>query len=272
MAPKKTSAKSGDRAAKIRAALEKAYKPKATRGAGERPHVSLCGGTACDVSGAATLGEAVRDELEKHGLAGKVDIVESGCHGFCAEGPIMVLRPQGIFYPRVKPRDVPVIVETSIVGDGVVEKLLYRDPATGEPISDERAIPFYAGQVRRVLANLGIVDPTCIDDYLARDGYAALAMVLADDDPEGVIAEVEAAGLRGRGGGGFPTGKKWRRCRETPGDRRYVVCNGDEGDPGAFLDRSLLEGDPHAVIEGLLIAAFAVGADQAYIYTRQDYA
>jgi len=272
MATKKTSATSGDRAAKIHAALEKAHRPKAVRGAGERPHISLCGGTACDASGAAALREALRDELEKHGLAGKVEIVESGCHGFCAEGPIMVLRPQGIFYPRVKPRDIPAIVETSVVGDGVVEELLYRDPATGEPVADERAIPFYAGQERRVLADLGTVDPTCIDDYLARDGYAALATVLADDDPEGVIAEVEAAGLRGRGGGGFPTGKKWRLCRENPGERRYVVCNGDEGDPGAFLDRSLLEGDPHAVIEGVLIAAFAVGATEAYIYTRQDYA
>jgi NADH-quinone oxidoreductase subunit F len=270
MATRKT-ATAEERAARIEKALRRAYRPHAVRAASEVPHIVLCAGTACTASGGATLRAAVEEALAARGLTAKVPVVETGCHGFCAEGPLVVLRPQGIPYTRVRPHDVATIIETTLVGNGVVEGLLYKDPLTGTGVANERDLPFYAGQVRRVLANLGRVEPTCIDDYLARDGYAALASVLTADDPEAVIATVEASGLRGRGGGGFPTGRKWRLCRENPGEAHYVVCNGDEGDPGAFLDRSLLEGDPHAVLEGVLIAAFAVGAEQAWVYTRREY-
>lgn len=271
MAARTSSVTAGDRATRIQKALQRAFKPGSVRGASDRAYIALCGGTACTASGAAGLREALEDELAKHHLSDTVDIVETGCRGFCAEGPVVVLRPQGIFYCHVTPRDVPAVVKTSVVGGGLVDSLLYRDPESGAAVAHERDIPFFADQERRVLANVGTIDPTSIDDYLARDGYAALATVLAAGDPEAVITTVEASGLRGRGGGGFPTGRKWRLCRENHGSAHYVVCNGDEGDPGAFLDRSLLEGDPHAVIEGVLIAAFAVGAEQAWIYTRREY-
>jgi NADH:ubiquinone oxidoreductase subunit F (NADH-binding) len=180
-----------------------------------------------------------------------------------------------VFYPRLKPRDIKAIIETSIVGDGVVERLLYRDPKTDEQLALESDIPFYKLQDRIVLSLNGKIDPFSIDDYLAHDGYQALASVLAGDDPDGLVAQVERSGLRGRGGAGFPTGKKWRFCRGNPGDKHYVICNADEGDPGAFMDRSVLEGNPHAVVEGMIIAAFAIGAHngpvEGYVYVRHEY-
>ena len=187
----------------------------------------------------------------------------------------MVLRPGGIFYPRVLPKDVPEIIDTSVVGDGIVERLLYKDPATGEPISLEKEIPFYALQSRIVLGLNGKIDPFSLDDYLAHGGYTALAKVLAEADPVGVIDEIERSGLRGRGGAGFPTGKKWETSRRNPGEVHYVICNADEGDPGAFMDRSVLEGNPHSVIEGMIIAAYAIGANNGpvagYVYVRHEY-
>ena len=240
-----------------------------------RPEIRICAGTACHASGRVALKKAVDAALAERGLAGKVAVIETGCHGFCEQGPIMVLRPRGVFYPRVQPKDVPEIVDTSVVGDGIVERLLYKDPATGAPISLEKQIPFYALQSRIVLGLNGKVDPFSLDDYLAHGGYSALVKVLAEANPLGVIDEIEKSGLRGRGGAGFPTGKKWRTSRRNPGEVHYVICNADEGDPGAFMDRSVLEGNPHSVIEGMIIAAYAIGAGngpvQGYVYVRHEY-
>ncbi len=221
------------------------------------------------------LRKAIDEALASRGLSDEVVVVETGCHGFCEQGPIVVMRPQGIFYPRLAVKDVEEIIDTSVVGDGVVERLLYRDPATDRPTPHEGDIPFYARQQRVVLSLNGKIDPYSLDDYLACGGYAALGKVLSDAAPEALIAEIEESGLRGRGGAGFPTGRKWRSCRENPGEKRYIVCNADEGDPGAFMDRSVLEGNPHAVIEGMVIAAFAIGADngpvEGYVYVRHEY-
>ena len=237
--------------------------------------IRICAGTACHASGRVALKKAVDAALAEKGLAGKVHVIETGCHGFCEQGPIMVLRPQGIFYPRVQAKDVPEIISTSLVGNGVVERLLYKDPATGKPVSQEREIPFYALQTRIVLGLNGKVDPFSLDDYLAHGGYTALAKVLSEADPVAVIDALEKSGLRGRGGAGFPTGKKWRTSRRNPGDVHYVICNADEGDPGAFMDRSVLEGNPHSVIEGMIIAAYAIGAQNGpvsgYVYVRHEY-
>jgi NADH:ubiquinone oxidoreductase subunit F (NADH-binding)/(2Fe-2S) ferredoxin/NAD-dependent dihydropyrimidine dehydrogenase PreA subunit len=237
--------------------------------------IRICAGTACHASGRVALKKAVDAALEERGLAGKVAVIETGCHGFCEQGPIMVLRPRGVFYPRVQPKDVAEIIDSSVVGDGVVERLLYRDPATGAPVAQERDIPFYALQTRIVLGLNGKVDPFSLDDYLAHGGYTALAKVLSEANPVAVIDEVEKSGLRGRGGAGFPTGKKWRTSRRNPGEVHYVICNADEGDPGAFMDRSVLEGNPHSVIEGMIIAAYAIGWRNGpvagYVYVRHEY-
>ncbi len=240
-----------------------------------RREIRICAGTACHASGRVALRKAVDAALAERRLTGKVAVIETGCHGFCEQGPIMVLRPRGIFYPRVQPKDVADIIDTSVVGDGIVERLLYKDPATGSPISLEQEIPFYALQTRIVLGLNGKVDPFSLDDYLAHGGYSALAKVLAEADPVGVIDQIEKSGLRGRGGAGFPTGKKWRTSRRNPGEVHYVICNADEGDPGAFMDRSVLEGNPHSVIEGMVIAAYAIGAGNGpvdgYVYVRHEY-
>jgi NADH-quinone oxidoreductase subunit F len=258
-------------AERIQAALRGAMRSESAHGGEGVKQIRICAGTSCHASGRLAFQAALVHELAERGLTDQVRIVETGCPGFCQQGPLLTIEPSGVFYPRLKPEYAAQIVEASIVGDGVAEKLLYKDPATGERIAKEADIPFYARQTRVVMALNGRVDPYSIDDYLACGGYSALAKVLAGGDPEGVISEVEAAGLRGRGGGGFLTGRKWRRCRQSAGDRRYVVCNGDEGDPGAFMDRSLLEGNPHQVLEGMLIAAYAIGAQEGYVYTRRQY-
>ena len=240
-----------------------------------RTEIRICAGTACHASGRVALKKAVDAALVERGLTGQVAVIETGCHGFCEQGPIMVLRPRGIFYPRVKPKDVPEIIDTSVVGDGIVERLLYKHPESGESLALEREIPFYALQTRVVLGLNGKVDPFSLDDYLAHGGYTALANVLSEADPVAVIDEIERSGLRGRGGAGFPTGKKWRASRRNPGDVHYIICNADEGDPGAFMDRSVLEGNPHSVIEGMIIAAYAIGANNGpaagYVYVRHEY-
>lgn len=237
--------------------------------------IRICAGTACHASGRVALKKAVVAALEERGLAHKVAVVETGCHGFCEQGPIMVLRPKGLFYPRVQAKDVPEIIEKSVVGDGVAEHLLYKHPETGEPLALEREIPFYARQTRVVLGLNGKINPFSLDDYLAHGGYTALAKVLSAGDPMAVIDEIERSGLRGRGGAGFPTGKKWRTSRGNPGEIHYIICNADEGDPGAFMDRSVLEGNPHSVIEGMIIAAYAIGANNGpvagYVYVRHEY-
>ena len=237
----------------------------------DKAEIRICGGSACHASGHAAVRAAFRQELVARGLAETVRIVETGCHGFCERGPIVVLRPSGVFYPRVRPEDVAEIVAASVVSAGVLKKRLYRDPRTRERIACEKDIAFYSEQQRRVLALNGKIDPQSIDDYLAHGGYRALARVLAEDDPEAIVKTITESGLRGRGGAGFPTGPKWRFAREAPGTFKYVICNADEGDPGAFMDRSLLEGNPHAVLEGMIIAAFAIGASEGYFYVRHEY-
>jgi len=263
------------RAGRIRRAFKAAFDAGAYIADDGKAEIRVCAGTACHASGRAALRTAIDKALADRGLTDKVAVVETGCHGFCEEGPIVVVRPQGLFYPRLTPKDVDEIIATSVVSDGIVERLLYKDPATGEPVAHEAEISFYKLQERVVLALNGKIDPYSIDDYLAHGGYTALARVLEDDDPMAVIDEVEAAGLRGRGGAGFPAGRKWRFCRGNPGDVHYIICNADEGDPGAFMDRSVLEGNPHSVIEGMTIAAFAIGAQsgpvEGYVYVRHEY-
>jgi NADH-quinone oxidoreductase subunit F len=260
-----------DRKERIDAALAAALRddrPVSDEGARE---LRICAGTSCHASGRVAVVAAFQQELETRGLQDEVRIVETGCPGFCQQGPLMVVWPRGIFYPKIKPENAAAIIEASVANDGAEEKLLYKDPESGERIASVADIPFYARQTRVVLDLNGRVDPYSIDDYLAHGGYAALATVLKADDPEWVIEQMEAARLRGRGGGGYLTGTKWRQTRAHPGSRKYVICNGDEGDPGAFLDRSLMEGDPHLVIEGMIIAAAAIGAAEGYVYTRREY-
>ena len=228
--------------------------------------VSLCKGLTCDAGGEPPVYKAFLEELDKRGLAGKVDFVETGCQGLCEVGPIVQMKPLEAFYCRVKPADVAEIVEQHIQGGKIVERLLY---APGHVT--EASIPFYAKQERRVLSNCGKIDPENIDEYIARGGYKALYKALKEMTPAQVIEQVTSAGLRGRGGGGFPTGKKWAVAAAQPDAERYIVCNADEGDPGAFMDRSVLEGDPHRVLEGILIGAYAIGSQHAFIYCRAEY-
>jgi NADH:ubiquinone oxidoreductase subunit F (NADH-binding)/(2Fe-2S) ferredoxin/NAD-dependent dihydropyrimidine dehydrogenase PreA subunit len=270
-----TGAAAGGHAHNIDAALKAAADGKAYLADDAKTEVRICGGTACHASGRVALRKAVDAALAERGLTGKVAVVETGCQGFCEHGPLMVVRPQGIFYPKLTAKDVPEIVDATVVGGRVVERLLYRDPATGSPVSHEQDVPFYALQKRLVLSLNGKIDPFSIDDYLAQGGYSALAKVLKEADPEGVIAEIDKSGLRGRGGAGFPTGSKWRSCRANLGETHYVICNADEGDPGAFMDEAVLEGNPHSVIEGMIIAAYAIGANNGpvdgYVYVRHEY-
>jgi NADH-quinone oxidoreductase subunit F len=236
------------------------------------PTVMICFGTGCQANGSRDVAEAFRKEIENQGLKVGVQIgfKTTGCHGYCENGPLVALRPSDILYLRVAPKDVSEIVEKSIKKDEVVDRLIYKDVNTKETIAQYKSIPFYKFQKRISLRNIGNIDPTSIDDYLLHDGYKGLAKALTMD-PDAIISEVEASGLRGRGGGGFPTGSKWRSCKAVPSDVRYVMCNGDEGDPGAFMDRSIMEGDPHSVIEGMIIGAYAIGAHMGYIYVRDEY-
>lgn len=236
------------------------------------PSVLVCFGTGCQANGSRDVAAAFEEEIKKQGLAVNVSIglKTTGCHGYCENGPLVVLRPQDVLYLKVKPKDVPEIVEKSIKEGAVIDRLVYKDVNTKAAIAKYHEIPFYAYQKRIALRNIGTIDPCAIEDYLINDGYKALAKALTMD-PEAIIKEIEESGLRGRGGGGFPAGRKWRSCRAVESDVRYVMCNGDEGDPGAFMDRSIMEGDPHSVIEGMIIGAYAVGAHQGYIYVRDEY-
>lgn len=227
--------------------------------------------TGCRAYGAEEIRDAFNEEISRRGLEDKVEIRETGCHGFCARAPVIVIEPQDIFYQQLTADDVADIVEKTLVKGDIVDRLVYVDPMTGEKIPFAHDVPFYKGQTKNVLRKCGIIDPTNLSHYIARDGYAALSKVLTTMSPEQVIGTVEGSGLRGRGGAGFPTGRKWRLVRSAAGDTKYVVCNGDEGDPGAFMDRAVLEGDPHSVLEGMLIAAYAIGAKVGYIYVRAEY-
>ena len=233
--------------------------------------VTMCGGTGCQASGAHRVAEALRSHLASEGLSDTVNVLVTGCHGFCEQGPIVVIDPANILYCQVTPEDVPEIVEKSVLGEKVVERLLYTDPGSGRRITREADVPFYQAQDRILLGQNRRIDPSSIEDYIAIGGYSALAKVLGGIAPQAVIEEVKQANLRGRGGGGFPTGRKWEQCRAAGGDEKYVICNADEGDPGAYMDRSILEGNPHAVLEGMLIGSYAVGANQGYIYVRKEY-
>lgn len=214
---------------------------------------------------------AFREELAKKGLDKEVKIIETGCHGFCEMGPLVIIYPEGTFYVRVQETDVPELVETHLYKGRIVERLLYTEPLTHEKIPSYNEIDFYKKQMRLVLHNCGHINPEDIKEYIAEGGYEALGKALSEMKPEEVVEEVKKAGLRGRGGGGFPTGMKWGFTRNAPGDKKYVVCNADEGDPGAFMDRSVLEGDPHRIIEGMAICGYAIGADEGYVYVRAEY-
>ncbi len=236
-----------------------------------KARITICAGTGCRACGAEEVIGAFRREIEAQGLAAEVEVKATGCHGFCERGTLVVLHPEGILYQRVKREDVAEIVSKTVREKEILERLLYVDPVSGEKIVYEKEIPFYKKQRRLLLSMNPGIDPTNITDYIAAGGYAAAAKALTQMTPEEVIGEIKESGLRGRGGGGFPTGVKWETCRNAPGDCRYVICNADEGDPGAYMDRSLLEGNPHAVLEGMIIGAYAIGANEGYIYVRNEY-
>jgi NADH-quinone oxidoreductase subunit F len=247
----------------LRKSLVEAYDPNKTR-------VRICM-TGCRAYGAIEVRDALKAELEKLNLTDKIDIVETGCHGFCAVAPVMVVEPQGIFYHSMKVEDVPEIVSETLVKGNIIDRLVYESPTTGEKFPYEKDVPFYKDQVKVVFRNCGKIDPREIMEYIARDGYSAMVKAYSSMTPEDIIETVKSAGLRGRGGAGFPAGMKWGFARAAKGDKKYIVCNADEGDPGAFMDRAVLEGDPHTVLEGMLIAAYAIGAEYAYIYVRAEY-
>ena len=236
-----------------------------------RAHILVCAGTGCVSAGSFEVRRALEAEVRRRGLEGQVEIVATGCQGFCERGPVVLVQPDGVFYQRLAPADVPELVEEHLVKGRPVRRLMYAPPGESEPVPLMKDIGFFKHQRLVVLRNRGRIDPERIDEAIAADGYAAAAKALSEMTPEGLIAEITAAGLRGRGGAGFPTGIKWQATRHAPGDPKYVVCNGDEGDPGAFMDRSVLESDPHAVIEGLIIGARAVGASRGFLYIRNEY-
>ncbi|CAB1057281.1 NADH-ubiquinone oxidoreductase chain F (EC [Olavius sp. associated proteobacterium Delta 1] len=236
-----------------------------------KPCITLCSGSACHATGSGDVAASIEAEIEKQGLSAEVDIRKTGCHGFCERGPIIVIHPEEICYFQIEPKDVPEIVSQTIKKKQVIERLLYPDPNTNEKIIHESEIPFYKNQARLVFGSNGSIDPKSIDDYLAIGGYSALAKVLSQMTSEQVLEEVKKSNLRGRGGGGFPAGRKWEGSRIAPDEIKYVIVNADEGDPGAYMDRSLLEGNPHAILEGLTIGAYAIGSYEGYIYVRQEY-
>ena len=236
-----------------------------------RSNVLVCGGTGCTSSNSLQIAEKLKEELIKKGLEKEVNVITTGCFGLCALGPIMVVYPEGSFYSMVKVDDIPEIVEEHLNKGRIVTRLLYQETVENDTIKSLNKTAFYEKQKRVALRNCGVIDPEKIDDYIAVDGYAALGKVLTEMTPEEVIQTMLDSGLRGRGGAGFPTGLKWKFARGNDADQKYVCCNADEGDPGAFMDRSVLEGDPHVVLEAMAIAGYAIGASQGYIYVRAEY-
>jgi NADH-quinone oxidoreductase subunit F len=233
--------------------------------------VMVCGGTGCQASGSQAVISAIRDELSRQKLGLRVRLCVTGCHGFCEQGPVIIIEPGNVFYCHVSPEDAFEIVSQTLVKGEIIERLLYTDPVSGKRVQTESEIPFYQAQDRQLLSRNLMVDPCSIEDYIVAGGYSALTRVLNGMAPEEVIEEINSSGLRGRGGGGFPTGRKWSECREAPGDEKYVICNADEGDPGAYMDRCVLEGNPHLVLEGMIIGARAIGAQKGYVYVRNEY-
>lgn len=251
--------------------LEKIRDEIFSQRAPDRPCVSICAGTGCLAYGADKVISAFKTELAEQNLTADVDTKETGCPGFCERGPVVVIYPEKICYLQVKPEDVPEIVSQTIKEKKVVERLLYVEPTTGEKAKLESEIPFYKNQERLIISENIKLDSKSLEDYLARGGYSALSKALFQMTPEQVVEEVKSSNLRGRGGGGFPAGIKWEGSRNAPGETKYVIVNADEGDPGAFMDRALLEGSPHSILEGLIIGAYAIGAGEGYIYVRQEY-
>jgi NADH-quinone oxidoreductase subunit F/NAD(P)H dehydrogenase (quinone)/NADP-reducing hydrogenase subunit HndC len=232
----------------------------------------VCGGTGCHATGSIAVIDGLRDRIRDRGLQDTLQVVETGCNGFCAAGPILVVHPGDIFYQKLKADDLDEIIDQHLLGGGKpVEKHLYKDPTTKKKIPSQDDIPFFSHQMPRALRNKGLIDPESIDDYIAREGYLAAAKALFEMTPDDIVEEMKRSGLRGRGGAGFPAGMKWAFAKASPGDVKFVLCNADEGDPGAFMDRSILEADPHAVLEGMVIAAKAINAHQGYIYARTEY-
>lgn len=236
-----------------------------------RSHVLVCGGTGCTSANAPAIIKALEEQIAEKGLADEVKVVQTGCHGLCALGPIMIVYPEGCFYSEVKVEDVPEIVEEHLLKGRIVKRLLYDDTVHQDVVKSIESTDFYKKQKRVALRNCGVIDPENIDEYIAYDGYQALAKCLTEYTPEQVIQVIKDSGLRGRGGGGFPTGRKWELAAMNKADQKYVVCNADEGDPGAFMDRSVLEGDPHCIVEAMAICGYAVGATEGYIYVRAEY-
>lgn len=242
-----------------------------SRRPGYKKTIVVSSGTCGQASGSLPVIEALNEELEKRDLKGTIGVEVTGCHGFCELEPNIIIYPDEIFYGKLVPEDIPEIVEKSVFGDEVIDKYIYREPKTGEKSAFQKDIPFYGKQMRLLTGNNFRIDPRSVEDYVRLDGYQALAKVLFDKTSEEVILEIENSGLRGRGGAGFPTGHKWAICRKVRSDQKYIICNADEGDPGAYMDRSLLEGNPHSVIEGMIIGAYAIGATEGFIYVRMEY-
>ncbi len=234
-------------------------------------HLLVCGGTGCRASESNLIVENLKKELEEKGLANEVQVIMTGCFGFCEKGPVVKVVPDNTFYVQVKPEDAPVIVAEHVIKGRAVQRLLYVDPKSKEHIADSKHMGFYRKQIRIALRNCGFINPENIDEYIAREGYAALGKSVSELTPAGVIDIIKKSGLRGRGGAGFPTGLKWEIASKNQGDQKYVVCNADEGDPGAFMDRSVLEGDPHSVLEAMAICGYAIGASKGLIYIRAEY-
>jgi NADH-quinone oxidoreductase subunit F len=243
------------------------------RNASREQQILVCCGTGCLASGSKKVADAFAEEVAKRGLDASVGLFvkSTGCHGFCERGPLVALHPSGILYTKVKPKQVEQIVEETVIGGEIIQGLLYKNPVDGQRIEQYEEIPFYKHQVRVAMRNIGRIDPIDILDAVAGGAYAGLAKALYEMDPDEVIEQVAVSGQRGRGGAGFNTARKWRSCKQAPGERRFVLCNGDEGDPGAFKDRSIMEGDPHSVLEGMIIGAYAIGSHEGYIYVRDEY-
>jgi NADH-quinone oxidoreductase subunit F len=236
----------------------------------DKPCIAVCGGTGCLGLGNDKIIRAFEEEVKKQSLETKVDIRATGCHGFCEKGPNIVIYPEAISYVEVRPADVPEIVSQTVLGKKVIDRLLYTDPQTGEKMVHQDEIPFYKNQMRNLISNNSRIDPKSIEDYIASGGYAALSRALFEMDSKQVLEEIKKANLRGRGGGGFPAGLKWETARNAPGEEKYVIVNGHEGEPGAFMDRAIFTGNPHCVLEGLIIGAYAIGSHKGFIYTRHD--
>ena len=237
----------------------------------EKPCIAITSGTSARAYGSEKVIDTLRAALKKQGLTEKIDIRVTGGQGFDEREPLLIVYPQDILYQQVKPKDISEIVSETLLGNRIINRLLYKDPQTGETIANKDDIPFYKAQTPYIFGNNSNIDPTSIEDYLAIGGYSALAKVLTEFSPEQVIDIIKKSGLRGRGGGGFPTGVKWETCRNAPGNKHYVICNADEGDPGAYMDRGLLEGNPHSIVEGMMIGAYAIGSDEGYVYVRYEY-